>query len=504
MKRTLILLLGLALISQSCSRVLMVKKIELSTNSKSPDYYINDERVAYGGELNVQVYKKNKDGKGLTVKDDGYKDHHDVLYRNKFNPGIFISIGVGVLAAVALDYPQGLALPVADLIVGSFKNFPKKWHFELEKEPEVKDLALSTNLRRITIDTNTVINNAFFNSTGSWDKQKPTSDFPPDIIDNIIYHYNIQANKYAMKRGLNNYMGELGLQDTTHLALTNFEAHSIDAYIVEVNRNVIRLSKYSDMINVDLTVQFKFHDKYGVAISDTIIKCRSGNFKKPVDSYDVISDALDIALLRLLNVSAVSFEIEKDRVAKPPKPLSEVPLASSAKVPAIDNWENMAFHLLIDDAKSIGLPIGKDGLIAFSKSGSIWADTLLVQSPSGKTYVPEVIYENLPGELLIVKIDSTFEQYFQYSPTLISKGKECLVMGYDSYYKHPLFAKGIVNGTRVASQTNILQIDALTSHLTYPALLDKNGTFYGFISRSYDNFNINAISFCPIATETLR
>ena len=490
--RTLFLYLTTILLFSSCSGLFKTKSVNIIADD-STTVYVNEYNL---GKSSSKIKLKDYGYRDIKYeyKKEGYYNKTGILYPSKHNPGIWIT----------LFNPLNFISPVFTLATlfeynGYHKRFEKNWELEMEKFPIAADSLLEMNFSRIDVDESFEFTTNYYSSVRKWKNNKSQTNRLSNTVQKTIHLNHTEFESYSK---LNYFMEEMKLKSEESIQLINYKDYNIQCKLVKLDQNVVKLYKNTPFTYYNMSFHYIVKDKYGRVIYDGVVTGISDQYFETTDISTIFYDGFKYSTLELMKTPEIQSILNKKTttVEKPKSSVFEIPPSSP---PTIDSIPSMAHYLYRHDKKIIGLPISKDGLIAFSKSAVLFHDndSLFVYNAKGDSAYAVPHLEMASNEFVVLKTDLKFDNYFSLNSGKLEIGNETLLIGYDREFNTVIMSKGIISAERKQSRTKVYQIDAEANYMIYPIVLSKEGKINGFISRKLDSYKINSISFFPALHE---
>lgn len=516
MKKIIPIFIAIAILSSSCTRLFLQRKVNITTNEDAKIYVNQIDRGKTSTTVDMKRYKYRDTS--VEIVKDGYKTKNDVLLPGKRSyPAVIASTAITTMFGATLsdfEFNQEhmlVTVPFAFLLsIGYTRNFDKEKNYELEAFPKIADSNRLVNFARIVIDTNEIeYEDNFYKSIKKWKEGVKTSENVRDRLKiqpkkNFSQYINEYYKEGKTISQLNSFLKDIGANDPNSLRYTYYRDYTIYGHVKKVKLHQIIAFRNPQVKYFEITSNYKLKNKFGDTVIDTLITSKSDLFFHYRSTEKLFYDAMEYGILGLMKSQHVLDKInsteklvrEKDIVKR--KELFNYNKKASIN---LENINKLSYYVKFGDQKSIGLPIKENGLLAFSKTATDIPDSLYVYNHKGDSVLAKPYFEMTTNELMILKTEQKFDTYFQLSEAKMNIGDECILAGFDRYFNTTILSKGIIGAKRDQENHPVYQIDAESSHMIFPAVISRSGKLYGFISGNMDSYDVNSIAFFPSLQE---
>lgn len=457
----------------SCSH-LYKGKVTKVYSTEDAEVYINGK---YKGKSGDKIYTSPFTNLSLEMSKPGYKSRSEVLYPTKFNFGTFTSIFLSYFVIL-----EGF---------GYHKVFPNKVKYELTKYPQLGSTPATINFQGIKLKDKDALVEVSKYKTSRYLKKKT----PNKIEKNkVINDEDLSSGIYRM----NNFLDDMGLEDTTKLRMSNYAKFSIYTTINNYSLDEIKVYRSGTMRTMKLDVNFKVLDLNGEEVFNKNVKSQSGHFFSKVPIDYPLCDALSYATIDLLKDSVFNELVTKNKRQESISYFKPNPQNEGSKLSPQHLIKDAHFmKLRKDEIRVVCLPVQEDGVLLVSNvviDNS--TDSLYVYDSDSIKYLAEIIQQYPGKELAYIKIDKKFERVYSIAKTEEKIATSTIyTIGYESYFNSLLVTRGVANAKRTYNHKIYYQLDASCSSQIYPISVNGKGQIIGVISKSLNSKSVGGISF---------
>jgi hypothetical protein len=499
MKSKICAIIGLAALLSSCGA------IGNKTIFRAPEsgvVALSGKIIAKEGHASTKVKYVKNNPKQIEIQQPGYKTQYKIWTATKSNRWAIAEFGVpfvgGLYGKSAKGKPFLRALSSFSAFfvfsaydkIGAPKIAPKYLQFDLTRLPKFDTIMSSISVERLYLDTNNIKTSAF------WYKNFKNYKKRAVIDSSSTNYFNSFSEGWALDK-MNDFCNYLELYDPEELNLSKYRDYNIYAKLVDYRVNYIYLDKINTGKFMELAIEYTIKNGCGETVHIENISSKSGQFLIAYSNDYVFNDAVDYSLTKLLSNPKVSRLIENKSSCTENYTLDEQ--STYKERLSYEEISAKCFNIKTPYGTGVGIPVGKNGLVAVSHRILDLADTLELFHPDvSKKYNAEVVKESLIKDFAILKIDTLFDQVFDLGSLSVDKSeaeRNVLAVGYTSTLEAFSVTDGILNVSRSEQDYPLQQLDIDASIMFYPAVFDKDMRLLGFIATSLKSHNVEGISF---------
>ena len=488
---TLCLLLSSVTIMTSCATVLngRYQNVQASLTPETT-VYVDGERVASRRDTELKL-PRDADVHQLRTERPGYKDEYYVAYQDRRHWLYAVSwVPFVLLYAPFMDYG------------------PKAYNYDKEGKYYCRvELPVRAEDQKYIFLQNTSFDLDKEDMEFVVRRKRQFSDKQREVSSEVAEE-DIQLDNTIFTTTLNELLKDQGFANEDPSLLkrkTNTMYISGKVNKLRFVQSTMTNNRYpANVMQTELTIEFKLNDIYGVTQTSKVIKGRSGDF-----SFDYSGNEDGQIFLRATEDAIVAAFIEfmkDDQVEALSKMGGEaeenadaLAILGGAQTTSADLNTSITATVTVktEDGHGSGFAITNDGYLITNYHVIAGMDSIAIVN--GDLELPaKVVRANTVEDLALLKVEHTFPHCFSLTDAAAyGVGQDVFAIGTPTAIDlGQTLTKGIISGIRDVEGTKLLQTDvAVNPGNSGGALVNKEGQLIGVVTSKISGFGVEGISF---------